>query len=446
MKRPLAAALCLALLVVAAACGGDSGDDARSNPTGDVASGGMQPGGAPATQPPATGGAPAASPTPPGPATHEGALALKHVEKLSKEIGPRVSGTQAEKTATEYIAAQFRGSGYEVELMEFSFEGNRFANATVTVAGGAPIDGLTLAGSDAGSVSAEVVYVRLADAAGIGGRSLAGKIALADRGTLRFGEKYDNVKTAGAIALIIMNNQPGGFSGTLGKDAKELVVAVPQEAGTELQAAAAANKKVTIEVKLEGEARAVNVIARAPGTQACSVLVGGHHDTVPDAPGANDNASGSANVIELARAFAADGLDKGLCFATFGAEESGLFGSKALAERMQAENELPRYMVNLDVTGVGKGVEVIGQNELKQRAIRIAEGLGIEATPSSLPANSGSDHQSFNSVGVPVVFFTSGDFSTIHSPQDIFGDISADVLDKVGDVAYALIADLLKDG
>lgn len=432
MTRPLASILALTLLL-AAACGDDDAAPTAADPSATAGGEAASPTTATASRPVAT-----------GPANNDGARALEHVKKLAGDIGPRVSGTAGEDTATAYIAEQFRSAGYDVELMPFTFTAEQFQDATVAV-GATQIAGLTMAGSRSGPVSGVAVFVGLADAPGIAGRSLAGKVAVADRGTLRFADKYDAVRAAGAIGLVIINNQPGGFSGTLGKDASFPVIAVAQEDGAVLREAATNGTAVGIEAKAPEERNSVDVIARPAAGAICQVLVGGHHDTVPDAPGANDNASGAASVIELARAFAADGLDDGLCFVTFGGEEWGLFGSKALAQQLEAANSLPRVMVNLDVTGIGSEVEVIGSADLKARALSIALRLSIAAIPSNLPANAGSDHQSFSAVGVPVVFFTSGDFATIHSPRDVVADISAEELDRVGDLAYALIADLLAD-
>ncbi|MCL4243466.1 MAG: M28 family peptidase, partial [Dehalococcoidia bacterium] len=59
--------------------------------------------------------------------------------------------------------------------------------------------------------------------------------------------------------------------------------------------------------------------------------------------------------------------------------------------------------------------------------------------------NSGSDHESFLNAGIETVFFTSGDFSTIHSPADVAADISSEVLDQVGDAALLVVQDLLAE-
>jgi Zn-dependent M28 family amino/carboxypeptidase len=102
-------------------------------------------------------------------------------------------------------------------------------------------------------------------------------------------------------------------------------------------------------------------------------------------------------------------------------------------------------MVNLDVTGIGTRVEVLGDGPLAQTALALAAEAGIPAVPSRLPANSGSDHQSFLDAGVPTVFFTSGDFSTIHSPADVVADIDVEMLDQIGDVALLVVKDLLAE-
>jgi Iap family predicted aminopeptidase len=390
---------------------------------------------------PATGGGPTGTAS--GPAEHDGQRALAHVVELANE--PRVSGTPTEARAATYIAEQFRSSGYTVEVMEFEFDGDRFRAGEVTF-DGKTIEALTLAGSPGGTVSAPAVFVGLADEAGIAGQDLTGKMAVAERGVLNFGVKYENVKAAGAVGLVVVNNRPGSFSGNLATGAKIPVVGVSQEDGAAVIQAAKSGREVGLEAPpTVGLTKALNVIARPAAGSRCEILVGGHFDTVPSAPGANDNASGTANVIELARALAVDGLDEGLCFATFGAEESGLYGSKAIVDRMLSEDALPRYMVNLDVTGIGTQVEVIGDGPLAQTALALAAEAGIPAVPSRLPANSGSDHQSFLDAGVPTVFFTSGDFSTIHSPADVVADINVEMLDQIGDVALLVVKDLLAE-
>ena len=365
-----------------------------------------------------------------GPASHDAARALEHARILSTE--PRVSGTPAEERAAQYIADAFRSYGYVVEIQEFDFDGDRFRAGEVTV-GDTLIESLTMAGSPGGFVSAPSAYIGLADATGIAGQDLSGKIAIADRGILNFSEKYENARTAGAIGMVIVNNQAGLFSGNLTLEA-------------DLIEAARRGDRVSITTPPTiGLTRSMNIVAKASTDTLCHIVVGGHFDSVPSAPGANDNASGTSNVLELSRAMAVDGVDEGVCFVTFGAEESGLYGSREFVSRIGATGFAARYMINLDVTGIGAIVEVIGDSALADRAIVLARNARIPVAASVLPANSGSDHQSFAEVGTEVVFFTSGSFGTIHSPEDVFADLDIAMLGRIGDAALLTLREILPE-
>jgi len=377
-----------------------------------------------------------------GPAEFEGSRAMEHIERLSVDIGPRVAGSPGEQQAIDYIAGQLRSFGYTVEVQPFEYVGDRFQAGEVA-ANGQSFEAYTMRGSAGGEATGEAVYVGIADAGDIAGRDLTGKVAIASRGTIPFAEKLANVENAGAVALVVINSQEGAFIGDLGQATDLPVVSVANEAGQALRDAAAAGSEVKVRAA-GSRATSWNVLARASEDASCEVLVGGHHDSVPGAPGALDNASGAATVLELARAFAADGLDDGLCFATFGAEESGLFGSRAMADRMQSEGTLPRTMVNLDMTGLGDSIDLIGSPELVQIADRLAEEAGIDANPTELEAFLGSDHQSFQVVGVPVIFLTTDDFGQFHTPGDTIATIDPADLERAGDLAYALITELLR--
>ena len=366
----------------------------------------------------------------------------EHIRVLSVEIGPRVAGSAAEREAIEYIAGQFTASGYTVELHEFRFDPSAFRYGSVDT-GEASLEALALVGSPGGSASGRAVYVGTADEASVAGLDLAGAVAVADRDQRTFRDKLVTVREAGAAALVIINHSPGPFTGQLQLEAPFPVVGVGAEDRDTMMAATEASTEVTVSVPGGGFATSMNVIARADPNAACEVLVGGHHDSVPGAPGANDNASGTAHVLELARAFAADGLDPGLCFATFGAEEFGLFGSQALAREWARAEEQPRYMINLDVTGTGDTIELIGGGELVPLAAALAEGLAIAAMPASLPPNASSDHASFAAFGVEVILVSSGLFTTIHTPADVIDDIEIDTLDRIGRLTQALIVELV---
>ena len=446
MNRPPGLTLVLAIVALGAACG-DRGPVSPASTTNEAAL-------APAGSPTAAASAPAsaASPTTGVTATatasaqgqprFDGARGLEHIRKLSQEIGVRVAGSAAEQRTADYVRGEFQASGYDVEVEEFSFEGDPFRPSTIGT-GSIVETGFAMAGSPGARVSGAAVFVGLADMAGVGGRDLSGKIAVAERGITRFAEKAATVKAAGAAGLVIINNADGDLLGNV-TGTTVPVVGVTRLAGASLRKAADGGEAITVETPDARVTKSVNVIARPPGGAKCLVVAGGHHDTVPGAPGAHDNASGTAETIELARAFAADGLDAGLCFVTFGAEESGLHGSEAFVKVLQDRGQLPKVMVNLDTTGTGTRIDLIGNPEITRQALAVAQALGVDAEIVELDAQFGSDHQSFANAGVPVIFFATNDFSTIHTARDTLDKINADLYAKGGAVAYEVIAQLLR--
>jgi hypothetical protein len=200
-----------------------------------------------------------------------------------------------------------------------------------------------------------------------------------------------------------------------------------------------------------------NVIGIIPGKDPAmagqSVVVGAHYDHLggwPDAregrkgrvhPGADDNASGVAVLIELARVLAkAPQPDRTIVFIAFAGEEAGRRGSQYYAAN---EKKYPADkcigMVNLDTVGrLGKGkLLVLGAGSAKEwvhifRGAGFVTGVDIETVSQELDS---SDQMSFQEKGVPAVQLFSGPHSDYHRATDTFDKIDADGLVKVAAVA-----------
>ena len=375
-----------------------------------------------------------------GPPRFEGERAYEHLRQLSSVIGTRVAGSDGERRGAEYVANAFTAMGYSVETTEFSFA-YELSTAEV-VAGGKTMTAAPLSGSGAGTVTAKAVAVGNGSEAGVAGKPLAGAIAVAERGVV-FGDVHDRVRAAGAVGLIMLNSDGGSAEGNLGKKVEIQVVMVDEDAREAVRTAARDGGSLTLTVEQTTTVTSRNVLARPAKGQTCLLLVGGHMDTVPGAPGALDNGSGTASVVELARAFAADGLDAGLCFAAFGAKEEGLFGSAAMVKAMQQANALPRAMINLDMTGLGT-VDLVGNADLAQQAENLGKELGIKAMRTTWPSNFGSDHMSFQKAGVPSLTVATSELGKFHTPGDVLATIDPSALEATGDLAYALIAQAWK--
>jgi leucyl aminopeptidase len=210
---------------------------------------------------------------------------------------------------------------------------------------------------------------------------------------------------------------------------------------------------------------APNVIAIKPGTVYPDeyVLIGGHYDSFsffgPSAPGADDNASGSATVLEAARVMADYEFERSLAFVTFSGEEMGLVGSYAVASFAASRGIDIRAVINVDMDGyvepgaVGD-LDVIANNpsywiyEIVQTA---ADNYvpDLETVHQSGFAMGGSDHQSFWDNGYEAVWFFEDveDYSPyIHSSDDIVGLSYNDPefatnCTKIAVAALALMAD-----
>lgn len=199
-----------------------------------------------------------------------------------------------------------------------------------------------------------------------------------------------------------------------------------------------------------------NVVATIPGMVSAEIIVGGHLDSyssnLSQAPGADDNASGTVAVLEMARVLRSIGYVPyhTLRFMGFAAEEAGLIGSGVYAQRARAANRDIKVMMNYDM---------IANRNLTQsdRDVYIVWYIGSEAF-SNLHASmmrtyttlnpiftssyrSGSDSYSFYQQNYRSVFCIERDFSPYyHSPNDLLQYLD---MNYAGDITRSGLAMLL---
>jgi aminopeptidase YwaD len=224
---------------------------------------------------------------------------------------------------------------------------------------------------------------------------------------------------------------------------------------------------VRVEVKvLHERAETWNVAAIVPGRDPAvageCVVVGAHHDhlglggdasSAPEQlgtvhPGADDNASGVAALLAVARAFAAEPPPRRtVLLAAFGAEEQGLLGSAHLVRELPAPCRVDKLqlMVNLDMVGRLRGGKVYVAGGDTAKGLRDVVTALVER-PAPLPlrlafAGDGygpSDHMSFHAHGVPVLFLFTGPHGDYHRPSDTADKIDADGLVLVARLAHRI--------
>ena len=346
--------------------------------------------------------------------------------------GVRTAGTAGYEASVEYVAGALRELGYAVETP--AFEMATFAEepgASVRVDGGgasfsAGPDFHAMIYSAGGDLTARIVEVGEGtdESGGCAASDFAdfprGAIALTPPGPCFRRDAVTNAVAAGAVAFIVSYPQwatdavrrptlitPDGIT----------IPAISTSAamGEALRSAARAGRRVTISLHTEiGSAMVRNVIAESHAVAEQVVMLGGHLDSVHDGPGINDNGSGTAALLEVARVLADEHPGVRVRFAFWAGEEFGLLGSRSYTESLRSAEvaEISAYL-NFDMLGSPNYVPLVydapsaalGSEAIADFLVSYLEEAGIGAEPTDL--GSSSDHASFDALGIP----TGGIFS-----------------------------------
>lgn len=306
---------------------------------------------------------------------------VEHLESLEdlayehEETGFRSSGTPGYEAASQYVEDELTEAGLEVERQEFEFpyfqlnsaEFAQVSPESVTYAQDEDYIPMSFSGAGEAEAPVEAVDVNLdAPADNDSGCEpedfegfTEGNVALIQRGACAFGVKAANAGAAGASGVIIFNTAPGDevFAGTLGEPMEDAppTVGTGHDLGVELMDADAT---VRLAIDAESEMRETwNVIAETTqGRDDNVVMLGAHLDGVTEGPGVNDNGTGTAGILEVAKQVAdVNKLNNKLRFAFWGAEEFGLHGSWHYIEDLAANDpdaleDIAGYL-NFDMIG-----------------------------------------------------------------------------------------------
>lgn len=370
---------------------------------------------------------------------------------LCDECNGRFAGTEDERRAGQFLLDQMRDFGlHNVHAEAFEMRGWERGSAHLALLGP---DGehelpcLALAGSPPGELEAVVIDAGQGAPADFErlGEGVAGKAVLVHaRGPHRL-EKYAQAIAAGARAFLFTNARPGMLipagSVGLGEPEKELPsLGLSLETGTYLQRLLAratedGGEPVRVRISVGGgpqQVTARNIVGELPGTdpEAGWIVACGHYDGHDIAQGAQDNATGTAVVLEAARVLSGlrSHLRAGVRFVLFSGEEMGMYGSEAYVRDHPDELDQIRAVFNADIVGLGAPLNLMVQNsaELAEylRGLPLAE-LDAEVHDSRLVPY--SDHFSFTLAGVASLM------AVTSSPGEGrgWGHTAADTLDKI---------------
>jgi Zn-dependent M28 family amino/carboxypeptidase len=231
--------------------------------------------------------------------------------------------------------------------------------------------------------------------------------------------------------------------------------------GNDLAAKFIGNTLVAAGLKVEyhqfqyGQQRTQNVYAWIDGKSDEVVVVGAHYDHLGKGfPGADDNASGTAAVMAVAKAYAAltQGkavLDRTIVFQLYSGEEFGLYGSRFYCNypiwpRGKSNLKKHVFMLNLDM--VGHLREGYYRTDLEHDSVPALSTIvtnlsGKYSFASSITnrGSGGSDQQSFMNKGVPVAWLHTGMHANYHKPTDTPESLNYNGLEQISRYAFELV-------
>ena len=192
-----------------------------------------------------------------------------------------------------------------------------------------------------------------------------------------------------------------------------------------------------------GSGTSQNVIAYDPNEDqnVPLVIIGGHYDTVPAGPGANDNGSGTATTLEVARQLATSPVPGvAVRYVAFGAEEIGLLGSQNYVSRMTASDRArTKVAMSIDMMAVGAQPAFGGSDPWLSEALARAASQGWQPQELSTYLRRMSDHASFLDAGIPAIMFHWVDDPYYHTALDISANVQPYSMELMGAIAIELV-------
>lgn len=372
------------------------------------------------------------------------------VVELCDEYDSRWPGSGLDKASCEYMAEKLRGYGVEnVHLEKFTIPGwiRGSSSLSVTEPKSKEIECIALPMSSEGVVEAELVYLGAGPIGCYEERrdEIAGKIVMVNSGNpagmsryLHRSEKYQRSVLAGAAGWIFMNHYPAYGPPTGGISPIVPAVGVSYEDGMYL--ARMLERKGRVKLRLETSCQNLdvdtwNVVADLRGTAGSDewLVFGAHYEGHDIAVGALDDATGAAVVMELARTLVKEKahLRHNLRFMLFGAEEIGLFGSRAYCDAHPEFMNKIRFMLNFDAAGRAgrQGFCLHGWPNLEALFKEIIDEIGIDL-PLFSRVGPYSDHWPFLLQGVATATMGDPDEAAKRAGRG-FGHTKYDTVDKV---------------
>jgi aminopeptidase YwaD len=383
-----------------------------------------------------------------------------HLDVLCRDIGTRIVGSPQEAQAADYIASVFRSFGLETEIQEFPCITYSWDQVSLRVRHGkhwrtVPVQPNSHSPATNGEIEGDVVFLGTGQVEEMAGQELRGKIGLLFGVAYASLERMKRICDSGLAALLYVDDRfatdwniaSGMIAGWV--DYLTLPTAtVPYMAAWGMVKNGVDRARIDLGMH-NRYSRSQNVVATLPGKRRLPHLVlGGHHDSVALGTGAEDDGSGVAVVLEIARALSEARPLRTVKFTTLGWEENLSEGARQYVANPANHARKAAVMFNFDALGSWLGsdhIHCIGDATLRRYVDRQTLACGFVAATDS-EVSPYSDQYAFNLAGVPSVWFhrtnTPGGRWFHHSEHDQPEVINFDHLAATANTALGMVDDL----
>jgi Zn-dependent M28 family amino/carboxypeptidase len=362
--------------------------------------------------------------------------------------GNRAAGTTGYVASVQHVRRQLTRAGYRADILSFPF-----TTYTELVERGRQVSPRRR------SFRVEALdYSPSTSQRGIRGRVVAaddgceptdfigvrGRIALVRRGACFTAQKAQIAGQLGASALVVYNTEPGPLNATLGGPG---LAPIPVAAVEASAARSFRQGQVVIELTIRAHSKRTtqkNVVADTRPGAGRVLMIGGHLDSVREGPGINDNGTGVAVVLEIARVLKRVAPQRPVRFGFWGAEEFGLFGSTAYARSANA-GDIAGYL-NFDMLGsdVSPRVREVYAGPYAARWLGYFQSRGLQAEIIDLGGR--SDHAPFAARGIPTGGLFAGIPRCYHVACDRVSSVDFVLLRELAEAAAFGVAEFAPSG
>jgi aminopeptidase YwaD len=381
--------------------------------------------------------------------------AMKYLDKLVVEIGPRLIGSPANQTAADYVRDTFAAAGLQVEEQPYPCTAWEH-RGTLFEADGKPIPARANAFSPSCDVRGEIVP--LCTTAELQAASLEGRIALfygelantqiAPRSWFLRGERdellYSRMEQKRPLAVLAPPmGSPDYEQLTEDWDLPLPAATLPRETVLELLTNPPRQARLRIDTA-STPATARNIVARKSSSLSQKVVICAHFDTFDGTPGATDNGTGAAALLAIAGDLAVTELPFTLEFVAFNGEEALPMGDDEYLRLGGEDLGNILLAINMDDMGAASASNSIAIFSASDNLHKYVDSLvkeypgvvWVEPWPES-------NHSTFAMRGVPSLAFGSvGVRHLAHTPQDSIEQAStekiAEVIDLIEDIVRGL--------